>query len=99
VDELRRGDVAALSIEDSSEEDAERIVILVQCRSSDPTARETLKRDVAAILQKTMAVEARVVLVPPHGLPQTSSGKLSRARAKANYLGGTYDRPDDAATA
>jgi fatty-acyl-CoA synthase len=99
VADLRRGDVAALSIEDSAEEDAERIVVLVQCRSSDPAIREALKRDVAAVLQKTMAVEARVVLVPPHGLPQTSSGKLSRAKAKAKYLAGEYDRPDNAATA
>jgi fatty-acyl-CoA synthase len=37
--------------------------------------------------------------VPPHGLPQTSSGKLSRAKAKAKYLAGEYDRPDNAATA
>jgi fatty-acyl-CoA synthase len=98
VEELRRGDVAALSVENSAEEDAERIVVLVQCRSSDPAARETLKRDVAAVLQKTMAVEALVILVPPHGLPQTSSGKLSRARAKANYLGGIYDQTDKTVT-
>jgi fatty-acyl-CoA synthase len=31
------------------------------------------------------------VLVPPSmGLPTTSSGKLSRSRAKANYLAGLY---------
>jgi fatty-acyl-CoA synthase len=43
-----------------------------------------------------MAVEATVVLVPPHGLPQTSSGKLSRAKAKANFLGGVYARAEAA---
>jgi fatty-acyl-CoA synthase len=99
ISDLRRGDVAAFPIENASEEDAERIVVLVQCRSSDPDAREALKRDVAAVLQKTMAVEASVTLVPPHGLPQTSSGKLSRARAKANYLSGIYDRADKSVTA
>jgi fatty-acyl-CoA synthase len=35
--------------------------------------------------------------VPPKGLPQTSSGKLSRARAKANYLAGVYAQADAAA--
>ena len=30
------------------------------------------------------------VLVPPHALPQTSSGKLSRSRARSNYLQGQY---------
>ena len=39
-------------------------------------------------------------LIEPHGLPQTSSGKLSRSRAKANYLNGTYGPPNaDAAPA
>jgi fatty-acyl-CoA synthase len=96
IAELRRGDVAAISVEDPDREDQEAIVVLVQCRSSDPEARAKLTRDVAAVLQQAMAVESTVVLVPPHGLPQTSSGKLSRAKARANYLQGTY-RPADAA--
>jgi fatty-acyl-CoA synthase len=51
------------------------------------------------VLQQAMAVESTVVLVPPHGLPQTSSGKLSRAKAKANYLQGLYRAADAAASA
>ena len=98
VTELRRGDVAAISVENANEEDAERIVVLVQCRTSDPESRAKLQRDVAAVLQKSMAVEASVVLVPPHGLPQTSSGKLSRAKAKANFLGGVYAPVEAAAS-
>jgi fatty-acyl-CoA synthase len=97
IAELRRGDVAAISVEDRQQGDAEGIVVLVQCRSTDAAAREALQREVAAVLQRTMAVESKVVLVPPHGLPQTSSGKLSRARAKANYLAGAYDRAEAAA--
>jgi fatty-acyl-CoA synthase len=96
VAELRRGDVAAISVENPDEEDAERIVVLVQCRTTDPEARAKLEREVAAVLQKSMAVEVSVVLVPPHGLPQTSSGKLSRAKAKANFLGGAYTRAEAA---
>jgi fatty-acyl-CoA synthase len=98
VAELRRGDVAAISVEDPDEEDAERIIVLVQCRTSEAEARARLAREVAAVLQKSMAVEATVVLVPPHGLPQTSSGKLSRVKAKANFLGGAY-APAEAASA
>jgi len=88
--DLRRGDVAAFSIDT---DDGEACVVLVQCRTSDEDARAKLRKDVAALLQKSAGVEARVVLVPPHGLPQTSSGKLSRAKAKANYLQGAYDAP------
>ena len=86
--DLRRGDTAAFSV--LGENDAEAVVVLVQCRVADLAARAKLQQDVAAILQRTMSVEARVELVPPKGLPQTSSGKLSRAKAKANYLAGVY---------
>jgi len=92
--DLRRGDTAAFSIE--NEEDGEHIVILAQCRITDPAQREAFKKNIAGHLQRAMAVEVKVVLVPPHGLPQTSSGKLSRAKAKANYLGGVYGLADSA---
>jgi fatty-acyl-CoA synthase len=91
--DLRRGDVAAFSVE---ENDSEAVIILVQCRLSDAEARAKLRKDVAALLQKSSGVEARVILVPPHALPQTSSGKLSRAKAKANYLQGVYDNDGEA---
>ena len=86
--DLRRGDVAAFSVET---DDSEAVIVLVQCRLTDPEGRAKLQKDVAALLQKSAGVEARVVLVPPHGLPQTSSGKLSRIKAKVNYLQGVYD--------
>ncbi len=92
--ELRRGDVGAFSIED--DQAGETVVILVQCRISDVAQREKLKRDVYALLQRAHGVEARVVMVPPKALPQTSSGKLSRSKAKANYLNGDYDQFDAA---
>jgi fatty-acyl-CoA synthase len=86
--DLRRGDTAAFSV--LGDNDEEMVVVLVQCRVSDLAARTKLAQDVAALLQRAMSVEARVELVPPKGLPQTSSGKLSRAKAKANYLAGVY---------
>ncbi|MEM7026417.1 MAG: hypothetical protein AAF637_28145, partial [Pseudomonadota bacterium] len=48
-------------------------------------------------VQHTSAIDCTVVLVRPHGLPQTSSGKLSRSRAKASYLSGAYSDPPAAA--
>jgi len=90
---LRRGDTAAFAFE--SDDGAERVMMLVQCRVPDEERRNKLARDVAGVLQRAHAVEADVLLVPPHGLPQTSSGKLSRTRAKANWLAGLYaDGPD-----
>jgi fatty-acyl-CoA synthase len=95
--DLRRGDAAAFSIDDADA--GEAVVVLVQCRTGESAGRARIKRDVAAILQQAHGVEARVVLVPPHGLPQTSSGKISRANAKASYLAGDYDSVDAAAGA
>ena len=37
-------------------------------------------------------LDSRIVLVPPHSLPQTSSGKLSRSRARTMYLAGVFPR-------
>lgn len=90
--DLRRGDAAAFSV--VGEDEQEQVVVLVQCRLSDLAARTKLKQDVAGLLQRSMGVEARIELVPPKGLPQTSSGKLSRAKAKANYLQGVYADAD-----
>jgi fatty-acyl-CoA synthase len=91
--DLRRGDVAAFSID---KDEGEAVVVLVQCRIGDQLQREKLRRDVYALLQRAHGVEARVTLVPPKALPQTSSGKLSRTKAKANFLGGVYQQFDAA---
>jgi len=87
---LRRGDAAAFSIDG---QDTEEVVLLVQCRTADEAQRAALVRDVQGVVQRTAAIECTVQLVDPHGLPQTSSGKLSRSRAKTNYLKGAYGPP------
>ncbi|HEX5080277.1 MAG TPA: fatty acyl-AMP ligase [Geminicoccaceae bacterium] len=97
---LRRGDAAAFSLDEGpGGEGGESVVLLVQCRLTDPAARAQLERDVKAVVQQTAAIECKVVLVRPHGLPQTSSGKLSRSRARQNYLSGAYDPGAEAARA
>ncbi len=94
---LRRGDVAVFSIE-AAERDP-RVVILVQCRQRDDEQREELRKSVKATATRAAAVDGEVVLVPPHGLPMTSSGKLSRARARQNYLDGLYAGADQGESA
>ena len=90
---LRRGDAAVFSVEDPDGEP--QVVILVQCRSRDEASRERLQKDVKAAAARTAAIDGEVLLVPPHSLPMTSSGKLSRARAKQNYLEGLYSDVDE----
>jgi fatty-acyl-CoA synthase len=99
---LRRGDAAAFSVE--GEHDAEGVILLVQCRTTDAEARDALVRAVQGVVQRTAAIECKVKLIDPKGLPQTSSGKLSRSRAKSNYMAGVYgppapDQPDPSSRA
>ena len=85
---VKNGDAAAFSVETA---DGERVVVAVLARVSGEEARQALARDVAGAVRETVAVDCDVALVPPSlGLPTTSSGKLSRARTKANYLAGLY---------
>jgi fatty-acyl-CoA synthase len=89
--EVRRGDAAAFCID--GEDDQENVVLLVQCRTTDSEARAALVRAVQGVVQRTAAIECTVRLIDPKGLPQTSSGKLSRSRAKTNYVSGLYGPP------
>ena len=92
---VKNGDSAAFSVDTG---DGERVVVAVLARVSGEEARQALARDVAGAVRATVAVDCDVVLVPPTmGLPTTSSGKLSRARTKANYLAGLYTPKIEAA--
>jgi fatty-acyl-CoA synthase len=62
--------------------------------------RHQLRQAVKATVHKVASVECEVVLAAPGSLTFTTSGKLSRAAAKANYLSGaikdmTRPRPGD----
>jgi len=87
VASLRSGDVAVFSLD---AQDQETVVALVQCRNRDEAVRAALRDEVAKVLRQRHGLEVQVVLVPPHALPQTSSGKLSRSAAKALYLRGGF---------
>ena len=85
---LRSGDVAAFAVAGDEEE---QVVVLVQTRSGDPAARAALADEVAALIRQRHSLEPKVVPVGAHALPQTSSGKLSRAKARALYLAGAFE--------
>jgi len=94
---VKGGDSAAFSIET---QDGERVVVAVLARVGSEESRVALARDVAGAVREAIAVDCDVVLVPPTmGLPMTSSGKLARARTKANYLAGLYASPSKPAAA
>jgi len=90
VQALKSGDVAAVAVDDGGHE---RIVVLVEHRPADALTLEALRKEVSGALRLRHGVETDVVPVPPRALPRTSSGKLSRAKAKALYLQGSLALP------
>jgi fatty-acyl-CoA synthase len=85
---LRSGDVAAFSVDDGGP--GESVVVLVQFRTGDVAEIDALSSEIKGVVNRTAAIDCTVVPVPPRSLPQTSSGKLSRSKAKQNYLAGLY---------
>ena len=64
--------------------------MLVQCRATAGADRDDLRRRVANAVKDVAGVEGDIILVPPHALPQTSAGKLSRSRAKRMFEQGDF---------
>ena len=82
--EVRSGDAVAFSAPDSEGE--ELCVLMVQCRETDSTKRNHLVRRLTALVRMEMSLDCYVELVPIHSLPRTSSGKLSRAKARLDFI-------------
>jgi fatty-acyl-CoA synthase len=89
---FKAGDIAAFSITTPGGE--ETPAVLVQCRTSDLDERGRLRDAIRERVRAITGINCVVELVPPRSLPRTSSGKLSRAKARNLYLSGeiqTYD--------
>ena len=86
---FNHGDIAAFAIETDSGEEAP--AVLVHCRVSDPEERIKLRDQIADKVRSVTGMACVVELVPPRTLPRTSSGKLSRAKAKRLYLAGEIE--------
>ena len=83
-DGVRPGDSLAFSV--PAEESGEQTVLVVQFRNSDVKARADLVTGIQQQTAEELGIQVRVELVPLHTLPRTSSGKLSRSKARQYYL-------------
>jgi fatty-acyl-CoA synthase len=83
---FKAGDIAAFAITTPGGE--ETPAVLVQCRTSDPAERTRLRDEIREKVRSITGMNCVVELVPPRTLPRTSSGKLSRAKARNLYLSG-----------
>ena len=92
---FKAGDIAAFSITTPSGEESP--AVLVQCRTSDIDERATLREAIRSKVRAITGMTCVVELVPPRTLPKTSSGKLSRSKARSQYLSGEIQPFDVAA--
>lgn len=83
---FKQGDVAAFAITTPGGE--ETPAVLVQCRTSDEAERLKLREEIRERVRTVTGMNCVIELVPPRTLPRTSSGKLSRAKARNLYLNG-----------
>ncbi|HEY0116205.1 MAG TPA: AMP-binding protein, partial [Allosphingosinicella sp.] len=92
---FKAGDIAAFSITTPGGE--ETPAVLVQCRTSDLEERGRLRELIRERVRAVTGINCVIELVPPRSLPRTSSGKLSRAKARNLYLSGEIRAYDIAA--
>ncbi len=82
--EVRPTDSSAFSITDAVE--GETAVLVVQCREADAHKLAALADRLQQAIYAEFGIQCLIELVPPHTLPRTSSGKLSRSTARKEFL-------------
>ena len=83
---FKAGDIAAFAVTTPGGE--ETPAVLVQCRTTDEVERAKLREQIRDKVRSVTGMNCVVELVPPRTLPRTSSGKMSRAKARNLYLSG-----------
>ncbi|WP_216906863.1 fatty acyl-AMP ligase [Nocardia noduli] len=82
---VRPGGAAAVGYADA-EGLSEDLYLIVES-AVDPAAYDELRRAVrVAVSKRTGILAADVVVVPPRGIPKTTSGKVQRAQARALFV-------------
>ncbi|MEQ1815806.1 MAG: fatty acyl-AMP ligase [Nitrosomonas sp.] len=82
--EVRSREASAFGVND--EDGTTTIVLVIECRLTSVTERQSLTTRLQQLVYMAFGVNSVVELVPPHTLPRTSSGKLSRFAARQGYI-------------
>lgn len=83
---LRPGDACAFSVEGTQ---SDEVVVLIQHVPANRAEIEALVGRAHQIVRETVGIDCRIILISRRvKLPLTSSGKLSRAKAKDQFLNG-----------
>jgi len=83
---VRQGCVVAFDVNDN-ERATEQLIVVAETREKKKAEREHIREQINETISATLdIVPDRIVLVAPHTVPKTSSGKLQRAACKKMYL-------------
>jgi len=91
IDGIRKGCVAAIGASDPKT-GTERIVILAETRETEQAIQDSIREKATCTASALIEGADEIVLVPPHAIPKTSSGKIRRAAARALYEEGRLTR-------
>jgi len=82
--EVRTGNASAFSVPDHTGK--EKAVLVVQCREKNPAKRADLARRLDRLIRQEFGIDCVIEIVSRQTLPRTTSGKLSRSRARKDFL-------------
>ncbi len=93
IEGIRKGCVAVFGSLDKSS-GTERIVVLAETRETDPEQREQLHTQVDAVAASLLLGSSpdEIMLLPPHSVLKTSSGKIRRTACRDLYEQGLIGR-------
>ena len=82
--EVRSREASAFGV--NNEDGSTTVVLVIECRLTSLAERHMLIKRLQQLVYMAFGVNCIVELVPPHTLPRTSSGKLSRFAARQGYI-------------
>jgi fatty-acyl-CoA synthase len=82
--EVRTGDASAFAVPGPN--GLEKTVMMVQCRVSSDPQRTELRDRIQRLIYQELGIDCYIDLVPRNTLPRTTSGKLSRSKARKEFL-------------
>jgi len=91
IEGLRDGGVAAFGMVAETDAGEEGLAVVLELRGADPDLRARLRGEADALIRQIYGVAPAVAFCRPGALPRTTSGKLSRARARDLYRAGSFE--------
>ena len=82
--EVRMGDACAFSVLNPN--GIEMAAMVVQWREGNSTRQGEFAHRLQGLIGERFGIDCFIEIVPPHTLPRTSSGKLSRSKAREEFL-------------